>query len=132
MSGQNVGKASAPARPAQGNFAACNRPGETAPGQFSEELDDMNDAVSNNPAHQRYELDVDGHIAATYYKIADGVITFIHTEVPPELGGKGIGSRLIKGALDQVRADGLKVIAECPFVRAYIEKHPEYADLLKS
>ncbi len=92
----------------------------------------MNNAVSNNPAHHRYELDVDGHTAATYYKTADGVITFIHTEVPPELGGKGIGSRLIKGALDQVRSDGLKVIAECPFVKAYIEKHPEYADLLKS
>jgi len=58
----------------------------------------MNNAVSNNPAHHRYELDVDGHTAATYYKTADGVITFIHTEVPPELGGKGIGSRLIKGA----------------------------------
>jgi predicted GNAT family acetyltransferase len=92
----------------------------------------MNNAVSNNPAHHRYELDVDGHIAATYYGMADRVITFIHTEVPPELGGKGIGSMLIKGALDQVRADGLKVIAECKFVKAYIEKHPEYADLLKS
>jgi len=92
----------------------------------------MNDAVSNNPAHHRYELKVDGHIAATYYKIADGVITFIHTEVPPELGGKGIGSKLIKGALDQVRADGLKVIAQCAFVKAYIEKHFEYADLLKT
>jgi uncharacterized protein len=92
----------------------------------------MNDVVSNNPAHHRYELKVDGHIAATYYEIADGVITFIHTEVPPELGGKGIGSKLIKGALNQVRADGLKVIAQCPFVRAYIEKHAEYADLLQT
>ena len=92
----------------------------------------MNNAVSNNATHHRYELKVDGHIAATYYKIADGVITFIHTEVPPELGGKGIGSRLIKGALDQVRADGLKVIAECEFVKGYIEKHHEYADLLKT
>ena len=88
--------------------------------------------VSNNPAHHRYELAVDGHLAATYYKIADGVITFIHTEVPPELGGKGVGSRLILGALDQARAAGLKVIAQCPFVRAYIEKHPEYADLLQT
>lgn len=68
---------------------------------------------------------------AIYYKIADGVITFIHTEVPPELGGKGVGSALVKGALDQVRADGLTVIAECPFVKAYIDKHGEYADLLK-
>jgi predicted GNAT family acetyltransferase len=117
-------------RPTQ--FCRLQQAGERASGQYSEELDDMNNAVSNNPAHQRYELDVDGHTAATYYKTADGVITFIHTEVPPELGGKGIGSRLIKGALDQVRSDGLKVIAECPFVKAYIEKHPEYADLLKS
>ena len=91
----------------------------------------MNDTVSDNPAQQRYELAVDGHVAASDYEIADGVITFVHTEVPPELGGKGIGSKLIKGALDQVRAGGLKVIAQCPFVKAYIEKHPEYADLLK-
>jgi len=91
----------------------------------------MNDTVSDNPAQQRYELAVDGHVAASYYEIADGVITFVHTEVPPELGGKGIGSKLIKGALDQVQAGGLKVIAQCPFVKAYIEKHPEYADLLK-
>ena len=91
----------------------------------------MNNTVSNNPAHHRYELELDGYIAATYYKIDNGVITFIHTEVPPELGGKGIGSRLIKGALDQVRADGLKVIAQCPFVKAFIEKNPAYQDLLK-
>jgi predicted GNAT family acetyltransferase len=91
----------------------------------------MSDVV-NNTAKQRYELAVDGHIAATYYRITGGLITFVHTEVPPELGGKGIGSRLIKGALDQVRAGGLKVIAQCPFVKAYIEKHPDYADLLNA
>jgi predicted GNAT family acetyltransferase len=51
--------------------------------------------------------------------------------VPPELGGKGIGSKLIRGALDQVRDDGLKVIPQCPFVKAFIEKHPDYQDLLK-
>src|SRR4051812_37109003 len=91
----------------------------------------MTDVV-NNKAHHRYELNVEGHLAATYYTLADGVITFVHTEVPPELGGKGVGSRLVKGALDQVRTDGLKVVAQCPFVKAYIEKHAEYADLLKS
>ena len=89
----------------------------------------MSDVV-NNRAHHRYELTVDGHLAATYYEVADNVISFIHTEVPPELGGKGIGSKLVKGALDQVRADGLKVIAQCPFVKAYIDKHPDYANLL--
>lgn len=91
----------------------------------------MSDIV-NNRAEHRYELTVDGHLAATYYEIADGVITFVHTEVPPELGGKGIGSRLIKGALDQVRTEGLKVIAQCPFVKAFIGKNPAYQDLLKA
>jgi predicted GNAT family acetyltransferase len=87
--------------------------------------------VVNNKAHHRFELAVEGHLAATYYKIENGVITFIHTEVPPELSGKGVGSKLVKGALDQVRRDGMKVIAQCPFVKAYIDKHGEYADLLK-
>jgi uncharacterized protein len=89
----------------------------------------MSDIIDNK-AHHRFELEVEGHVAKSFYRIENGVITFIHTEVPPELGGEGIGSRLIKGALDQVRANGLKVIAECPFVKAYIEKHAEYADLL--
>ena len=87
--------------------------------------------VVNNEAHQRFELTVEGHLAATYYKLSNGVITFVHTDVPAELGGKGVGSALVKGALDQVRAGGLKVIAQCPFVKAYIDKHTEYADLLK-
>ena len=90
----------------------------------------MNDVVSNNPAQHRYELAVEGHIAAAQYELAGGVITFVHTEVPSELGGKGIGSKLIQGALDQVRAGGLKVIAQCPFVKGWIGKHPDYADLL--
>ncbi len=92
---------------------------------------EMTDTVQNNPAKKRYELAVEGHIAATYYSLTDGVITFIHTEVPKELEGKGIGSKLIKGALDQVRTAGLKVVAQCPFVKAYICKHAGYADLLK-
>jgi uncharacterized protein len=90
----------------------------------------MNDIVNNKP-QQRYELAVDGHIAATYYKVEGKIITFVHTEVPPELSGKGIGSKLIRGALDQVRAEGFKVIAQCPFVKAFIEKNADYQDLLK-
>jgi predicted GNAT family acetyltransferase len=88
-------------------------------------------AVQDNPTEGRYELTVDGHLAATYYKLSDGVITFVHTEVPKELGGRGIGSRLVKGALDDVRSRHLKVIPQCPFVKAYIDKHADYADLLK-
>src|SRR6202161_2335635 len=91
----------------------------------------MTDIVNHRP-HHHYELTVEGHLAAAYYSLADGVITFLHTEVPPELGGKGIGSKLIKGALDQVRSEGLKVIAQCPFVKAFIGKNPAYQDLLKA
>ena len=86
--------------------------------------------VVNNPSQHRYQLTVEGHIAAAYYEIASGVITFVHTEVPPELGGKGIASKLIRGALDQVRAGDLKVVAQCPFVKAFIAKNAAYQDLL--
>ena len=92
----------------------------------------MNDVVSNNAAQHRFEFEVDGHIAAAYYKRAGDVITFEHTEVPAELGGKGVGSKLVKGALDHVRADGLRVVAQCPFVNGWIGKHPDYADLVKA
>ena len=88
----------------------------------------MSDVVNNTEKH-RYELEVEGHLAATYYKLADGVITFVHTEVPPELGGKGVGSKLVKGALELIRADGRKVIGGCSFVADYLDKHPENADL---
>jgi uncharacterized protein len=91
----------------------------------------MGDIVDNKADH-RFELVVDGHLAAAYYKVEGSVITFVHTEVPPELGGKGVGSRLVQAALDRVRSEGMTVIAECPFVKAWIGKHPEYKDLLQS
>jgi uncharacterized protein len=90
----------------------------------------MSDIVDNKAQH-RFELVVEGHLAAAYYKLDGNVITFEHTEVPPELGGKGVGSKLVQGALDQVRSRGLKVIAQCPFVKAWIGKHGEYKDLLQ-
>lgn len=91
----------------------------------------MSDVIDNK-SEQRFELSVEGHLAAAYYQRRGTVITFEHTEVPPELGGKGVGSRLVKGALDLVRAEGLKVVAECPFVKGWIDKHSDYADLLKA
>ena len=91
----------------------------------------MGDIV-NNKAHHRFEFVVDGHLAAAFYKIDGNVITFMHTEVPPELGGRGVGSTLVQGALDQVRTNGMKVVADCPFVKAWIGKHPEYKDLLQA
>jgi len=94
-------------------------------------MTDTTATVRDNPAENRYELIVDGHLAAAYYKSSDGVITFVHTEVPKELGGRGIGSQLVKGALDDVRAKNLKVVAQCPFVAGYIGKHADYSNLLK-
>ena len=90
----------------------------------------MSQDVRDNPAAHRFEIDAEGHVAFSEYKRTGGVIEILHTEVPPELGGKGVGSRLVRGLLDLVRAEGAKVRPDCPFVRGYIEKHPEYQDLL--
>jgi hypothetical protein len=87
--------------------------------------------VRDNTEQHRFELDADGHVAFSNYKRDGSIITIMHTEVPKELGGKGIGSALVRGLLDNVRAQGLKVVAVCPFVAGYIAKHPEYADLLR-
>lgn len=88
------------------------------------------DEVRNNSAQSRFELTTDGATAAAYYDRSPGVITFTHTEVPRALEGRGIGSKLARGALEAVRAQGLKVVAECPFIRGYIERHPEFQNLL--
>lgn len=91
----------------------------------------MADGVRDNSARHRFELEVEGHIAAAYYSLAPGVITFTHTEVPEAMGGRGIGSRLVRTALEAVRASGMKVVPRCPFIATFIAKHPEYGDLLR-
>jgi predicted GNAT family acetyltransferase len=90
----------------------------------------MAEEVRNNTAKSRFELDVDGYTAFAYYRMAAGVITFVHTEVPTALSGQGIGSNLVRGALEYARSQGLKVVPQCPFVAAYMGKHPEFNDLL--
>ena len=91
----------------------------------------MPNAVRDNTQRSRFELDAEGHVAFSNYRRDGGTITIMHTEVPPALNGKGIGSALVRGMLDIVRAEGLKVVPLCPFVAGYIAKHPEYADLLR-
>ena len=88
------------------------------------------DAIRDNAERHRFEVVVDGHLARADYVIDDDVITFTHTIVPPALEGRGIASRLILHALTAARDRGLRVIAQCPFVAAYIRKHPEWAELL--
>jgi predicted GNAT family acetyltransferase len=91
----------------------------------------MSDGVRNNTALNRFELDVDGQQAVAYYRMTPGVITIVHTEVPQALSGRGVGTKLIRGLLEMVRAQGLKVVPQCPFVSAFMGKHPEYNDLLR-
>lgn len=89
----------------------------------------MSNNVRDNTERHRFELDADGHLAFSDYKRANGVLTILHTDVPKALGGRGIGSALIRGVLDAARAEGLKVRTICEFAKAYVDRHPEYADL---
>jgi predicted GNAT family acetyltransferase len=87
--------------------------------------------IRNNEQKSRYETTVDGHTAFAAYEL-DGPrrIVFTHTDVPEALGGRGIAGAIAKYALDDARARNLTVVANCPFVAGYLEKHPEYEDLL--
>ena len=85
----------------------------------------------DNEAEHRYEAWLDGEQAGVIeYVPTDGSLMFDHTEVPAAFEGRGIGSRLAKAALDDVRARGLVVESQCPFVSAYVDRHPDYGDLL--
>ena len=86
--------------------------------------------VRDNKAEHEFELVVDGHRALAAYQLEGDTIVFTHTIVPKAIEGRGVASRLIRGALDQVRDRGLKVVPQCPFVAAYIKRHPDVQDLL--
>jgi uncharacterized protein len=89
----------------------------------------MPSAVRQNTTLSRFELDADGTTAFAAYRLADGVMTFTHTEVSPRLRGRGIASRLVRGALEAARAQGFKVVPRCSFVADYLVQHPEFSDL---
>ena len=80
--------------------------------------------VVDNAAAERFELVVDGQTAFLKYERTKGRLALIHTEVPAALRGHHIGDRLVKGALDAARAEGSRIVPVCPFVRAYLQKHP--------
>ncbi len=81
-------------------------------------------------AASRYEAALDGHRAVAMYERDGDVVTFTHTVVPPALGGRGVGTALVRYALADVRAHGWGVVPMCPFVRAYLRRHPEAQDLV--
>jgi predicted GNAT family acetyltransferase len=88
--------------------------------------------IENNESAQRFETRVDGHEAFVQYRYnAGGDLVLAHTEVPQELGGRGLGGKLARAALDYARERNLSVVVTCPFITNYINKHPEYEALLR-
>ncbi|HMB91131.1 MAG TPA: GNAT family N-acetyltransferase [Rhodothermales bacterium] len=88
--------------------------------------------IENNEAKHRFEARVGDYLALADYTLTkQNMIVFTHTEVPPELEGQGLATKLIRTALDHARTQRLTVMPLCPFVKAFILRHPEYRDLVK-
>ncbi|GAB2470482.1 GNAT family N-acetyltransferase [Jatrophihabitans fulvus] len=96
---------------------------------MSEQVD-----VRDNPDEQRYEITVDGTLAGfAVYRLDgpdNGRTVFVHTEISPDFGGRGLGNTLAAAALDDVRARGRLAVPICPFIAAFVRRHPEYQDLV--
>ncbi len=87
--------------------------------------------VKDNPAASRFEMATGGAVAfVEYSRAGDGRIALLHTEVPEALSGQGVGSKLVRGVLDALRAERAKIVPRCEFVAAYVERHPEYRDMV--
>lgn len=89
----------------------------------------MDAKVVDNPAKERFELAVGDAIAAAYYQRRGDTIALIHTEVPEQLSGRGIGSKLAEGVFALIRKDGRKALPQCPFMAAWAKRHPQDVDL---
>ncbi|WP_445501671.1 GNAT family N-acetyltransferase [Microvirga sp. G4-2] len=90
----------------------------------------MDNSVIENPTAHRFEMVIGDAIAAAYYRLENGNVVLTHTEVPQELSGQGIGSRLAEGVFRLIRASGRKVIVRCSFMAGWASRHPEVADLV--
>jgi predicted GNAT family acetyltransferase len=87
--------------------------------------------VTDAPERSRFEIELDGEVVGfAQYRRRPGVIAFIHTEIEPGHEGEGLGGELVGAALDAARAEGAQVLPFCPFVRSFIDRHREYADLV--
>ena len=86
--------------------------------------------VEHNTERNRFEMSVDGHLAVLNYILKGDIIIFTHTGVPPAIGNRGLGSKLVETGLNYARENRLKVRSTCWFVSKYIRLHPEYQDLL--
>jgi uncharacterized protein len=87
--------------------------------------------VTHDADHSRFVIEADGHVAELQYtRVGDGVLDLVHTRVPPELEHHGFGDALAQAAFDHARANDLRVIITCPFVRHWILSHPNERDLV--
>jgi predicted GNAT family acetyltransferase len=87
--------------------------------------------VRDNPDRGRYEVYVGSMLAGfADYHSQPGLVTVLHTEVDTRFEGRGLGSELVRRVLDDVRRRNAKVLAVCPFVRSFLQRHPEYADIV--
>lgn len=86
--------------------------------------------VVNNESASQFEAEVHGHRGTAEYRQGDGRIEFTHTQVPQSLKGQGIGSALARAGLEYARTEGLEVVPTCRFIASYIDRHPEYKDLV--
>ncbi|WP_410004515.1 GNAT family N-acetyltransferase [Aequorivita nionensis] len=86
--------------------------------------------VIDNKEMNRFETEIDGYKAIIEYSVKPGVLSLNHTEVPKELSGQGVASEMTEKVLLQIELRGLKVIPVCPFIKKYIEKHPEWKSIV--
>jgi predicted GNAT family acetyltransferase len=86
--------------------------------------------VTNNPSASRFEILTDQGAAILTYQHRGDDLDLIHTEVPRALEGRGYAAALATTALEHARHEGIKVIPSCPYVKTYLQRHPEYADLV--
>lgn len=86
--------------------------------------------IYHNHAKHRFEAGAEPYLAMLNYQVKGKTVDIIHTEVPEQFQGQGVAGALARSALEWARQAGLKVLPSCPYVKGYIEKHPEFADLL--
>jgi predicted GNAT family acetyltransferase len=86
----------------------------------------VDERVTDNLAARRFELVIDGEMAVLNYERRGNALVFVHTEVPAVLRGRGVAEALVKAGLEAAQRQGLRIVPVCPFVRAFLRKHPEY------
>ena len=92
---------------------------------------DQQQKVVLNREEERFETDADGDVAFLTYALEGGRLFLLHTDVPEAAEGRGIGSELVRTALDYARREDLSIVPMCAFVSAYLQRHPEYQDLVQ-